>query len=154
MLTEGQLIAALEYPKSRAYLQTLELDVFESKALFHILDDGDGTVTLKEFIDGLLRCKGQARAIDQVATHTEIKHLDKKINKILSILDPKHSKGGDPTFNLPASTLRTATNLADFSGAAGGCESSFDFSYFDHPFVSPTTSLRRSIRAASPAYAW
>lgn len=124
MLTEGQLIAALEYPKSRAYLQTLELDVFESKALFHILDDGDGTVTLKEFIDGLLRCKGQARAIDQVATHTEIKHLDKKINKILSILDPKHSKGGDPTFNLPASTLRTATNLADFSGAAGGCESS------------------------------
>lgn len=154
VLTEGQLIAALEYPKIRAYLQTLELDVFESKALFHILDDGDGTVTLKEFIDGLLRCKGQARAIDQVATHTEIKHSDKKINKILSILDPKHSKGGDPTFNLPASTLRTATNLADFSGAAGGCESSFDFSYFDHPFVSPTTSLRRSIRAASPAYAW
>jgi hypothetical protein len=88
------------------------------------------------------------------ATCQEIKHLDKKINKILSILDPKHSKGGDPTFNLPASTLRTATNLADFSGAAGGCESSFDFSYFDHPFVSPTTSLRRSIRAASPAYAW
>ena len=26
----------------------------ESKALFHILDDGDGTVTLKEFIDGNL----------------------------------------------------------------------------------------------------
>ena len=29
MTKEGQLIAALEYPKIRAYLQTLELDVFD-----------------------------------------------------------------------------------------------------------------------------
>jgi len=88
LLTEQQLVKALGVPKIRAYFETLELDVWESKALFHILDDGDGTVTLKEFIDGLLKCKGPARAIDQVATHTEIKHLDKKLNRILSGWDP------------------------------------------------------------------
>ena len=42
---------------------------------------GDGTVTLDEFIDGVMRCKGPARAIDQVATHAEIKQLDKKLSK-------------------------------------------------------------------------
>ena len=72
------------------------------------------------------------------ATCQEIKHLDKKINKILSILDPKHSKGGDPAFNLPASTLRTGANLADFSD-------------FDRQ-VTATTSGRRSNRLASPGF--
>ena len=42
-------------------------DVHESTALFHILDDGDGGVTLDEFIDGMVRCKGPARAIDQAS---------------------------------------------------------------------------------------
>ena len=119
-----------------AYLQTLELDVHEGHALFHILDNGDGEVlvertrlssspclamcvgvgltvwmlrviakqvTLDEFIDGLMRCKGAARAakrhlssgeqdafetraqaIDQVAMHADMKNLDKKLNQILS----------------------------------------------------------------------
>ena len=80
----------------------------EGVALFHLLDNGDGEVTLEdlpgtyhvqaavqptfhcwqgcstteavshqfapvnaqEFVDGILRCKGQARAIDQVAIHS------------------------------------------------------------------------------------
>ena len=33
-------------------------------------------VTLDEFIDGIMRCKGPARAIDQVAMHAELKQLD------------------------------------------------------------------------------
>eukprot|EP00438_Fugacium_kawagutii_P012504 Skav212712 [mRNA] locus=scaffold113:236765:243904:- [translate_table: standard] len=39
-------------------------------------------VTLEEFIDGIMRCKGPARAIDQVAMHAELKQLDAKVTKL------------------------------------------------------------------------
>ena len=43
----------------------LFLDTEESRALFHILDDGDGTVTLREFIDGLLDPRPDVPTIEQ-----------------------------------------------------------------------------------------
>ena len=91
LITEENLVEALNKPLVRAYFQTsLDLDVHESKALFHILDDGDGTVTLEEFIDGMLRCKGSARAIDQVV-------LDRKISRLLMMLDPNWKLRKSPT---------------------------------------------------------
>eukprot|EP00913_Durusdinium_trenchii_P035650 g33360.t1 len=63
-----------------AYFQTLDLDVHEGRALFHLLDNGDGEVTLDEFIDGIMRCKGHARAIDQVAMHADLKQLSRRGN--------------------------------------------------------------------------
>ena len=51
-----------------------------------MLDDGDGEVTLHEFISGILRCKGHARAIDQVALHTDIRMLDKKVSRLGEVL--------------------------------------------------------------------
>lgn len=44
-------------------------------------------MSMKEFIDGIMRCKGQARAIDQVALHAEMKQLDSKINKLIEALN-------------------------------------------------------------------
>eukprot|EP00439_Symbiodinium_sp_Y106_P015469 s4342_g2.t1 len=73
MITEERLRDILSRPEVAAYFQTLDLDVHESAALFHLLDNGDGEVTLDEFIDGILRCKGTARAIDQVAMHADLK---------------------------------------------------------------------------------
>eukprot|EP00435_Cladocopium_sp_Y103_P075155 s46_g54.t1 len=87
MITEEKLDTILANPKVRAYFQTLDLDVYESTALFRLLDDGDGEVTLDEFINGILRCKGTARAIDQVALHTEIRSLDKKLMKLLRLCE-------------------------------------------------------------------
>ncbi|CAJ1357163.1 unnamed protein product, partial [Effrenium voratum] len=76
IISEERLSSILSNPKVAAYFQTLDLDVHESAALFHLLDNGDGEVTLDEFIDGIMRCKGHARAIDQVAMHVELKQLD------------------------------------------------------------------------------
>lgn len=42
-------------------------------------------MTLDEFINGILRCKGAARAIDQLALHAEVRLLDKKLSRILHI---------------------------------------------------------------------
>ncbi|CAE7218006.1 unnamed protein product [Symbiodinium natans] len=40
MISEERLTEILSNPKVAAYFQTLELDVHESRALFHILDNG------------------------------------------------------------------------------------------------------------------
>jgi len=79
IISEERLNDILQNPKVAAYLETLELDLHEGVALFHLLDNGDGEVTLDEFIDGIMRCKGPARAIDQVAMHADIKSLDYKV---------------------------------------------------------------------------
>jgi len=95
MITQERLEKVLSNPKVRAYFQTLDLDITESTALFHLLDDGDGEVTLHEFISGILRCKGHARAIDQVALHTDIKMLDKKISRLGEMLVSSSGRRSD-----------------------------------------------------------
>ncbi|CAL1173699.1 unnamed protein product [Cladocopium goreaui] len=86
MITEERLTNILSHPKVEAYFQTLDIDVQESANLFHIIDNGDGEVTLDEFIDGIMRCKGQARAVDQVAMRFEVAKLDTKITELIVAL--------------------------------------------------------------------
>ena len=86
MITEERLAEILENPVVLTYFQTLDVDVHESAALFHLMDNGDGEVTLDEFIGGIMRCKGQARAIDQVAMRADLKALDAKISKVIRAL--------------------------------------------------------------------
>ncbi|CAE7380696.1 Scn11a [Symbiodinium sp. KB8] len=81
LITEERLASILESPKALAYFQTLDLDVTETSALFSLLDNGDGEITQEEFIDGVLRCKGPARAIDQVALRADLKQMDAKISQ-------------------------------------------------------------------------
>eukprot|EP00435_Cladocopium_sp_Y103_P053906 s742_g17.t1 len=88
LITEAHLNEMLEDPKVKAYFQTLDVDVHEGAALFHILDNGDGEVTLDEFINGILRCKGNARAIDQLAMHADLKQLSKKMLHMEKLLNP------------------------------------------------------------------
>jgi len=55
----------LEAPKVRALFQTLDLGVAQAHVLFDLLDmDRSGSISVEEFIDGCMRLKGQAKAID------------------------------------------------------------------------------------------
>ena len=49
MITEERLADILTSPKALAYLQTLDVDVTESAALFSLLDNGDGEITQEDF---------------------------------------------------------------------------------------------------------
>lgn len=135
MITEAKLDTILANPKVRAYFQTLDLDVNESTALFRILDDGDGEVTLDEFINGILRCKGAAKAIDQVALHTEMRSLDKKLTKILQMCE--QIPGVDPTSSskmMPRSSLNKGSLKAFRSSLMTGLDSPvFSFSRVTTP---------------------
>ena len=83
IITEERLTKVLDIPKVAAYFQTMELDIHEGKALFQVLQNGNGEVTLEEFIDGIMRCKGPARAIDQVAMQADLRAMDAKIVQLL-----------------------------------------------------------------------
>lgn len=41
---------------------------------------------MEEFIDGIMRCKGQARAVDQVAMRADLRQLDAKVTELLKVL--------------------------------------------------------------------
>lgn len=85
MISEQKLLSIFANPKVEAYFQTLDVDVTEGAALFNMIDNGDGQVTLDEFVDGILRCRGPARALDQVAMRADLKNLDSKLNALLQV---------------------------------------------------------------------
>ncbi|CAE7913043.1 NOV [Symbiodinium necroappetens] len=86
-ISEKQLAEILAIPKAAAYFQTLDVDVLEGAALFRILDNGDGIITHAEFVDGILRCKGPARAMEQVAMRSELRQMDAKVTKLIRALE-------------------------------------------------------------------
>jgi len=98
-ISEEQLAHILSKPRAVAYFQTLDVDVVESNALFRMLDNGDGQITHEEFIDGILRCKGPARAMEQVAMRSELRQVDAKVSKLLrsmaraSLIDEDEERG-------------------------------------------------------------
>jgi len=86
LVTEDKLTGILSNPTVVAYFQTLDVDVMDSAALFHLLDNGDGEMTMDEFVEGILRCKGPARAMDQVAIRAELGKLDTKVTRLMTKL--------------------------------------------------------------------
>merc|ERR1711972_1058534 len=51
-------------PKACAILELLDVQMSHVEQLYEILDDGVGGITFEEFLGGITRCKGQARAMD------------------------------------------------------------------------------------------
>ena len=65
-ITEERLANILSNPQAVAYFQTLDVDVTESAALFHLIDNGDGEASIC-FTQGALlqhaqRCSPAAAA--------------------------------------------------------------------------------------------
>lgn len=63
-----------------AYLATMDLNVEETRELFHMLDYRDaGRVNIEDFINGCMRVKGQAKSLDLL-------HLQEDLMKIKKLL--------------------------------------------------------------------
>merc|ERR1712146_573213 len=54
-------------PRIENWLAGMGLDVNEVNSLFGLLDDGDGAVSLDEFLSGAMRIRGQAKSADLVS---------------------------------------------------------------------------------------
>ncbi|CAJ1342231.1 unnamed protein product [Effrenium voratum] len=87
VLSEEELTELMRDPRVQVYLESLEIDVQESTALFHLLQNGDGVISCDDFIEGILRCKGPARAIDQILLTNDIKKLGDSVLELTTSLE-------------------------------------------------------------------
>lgn len=74
------------HPTVKAWLQALEMAVSDTEMLFNLLDDGDGYITYDEFIQGVVRLRGQAREIDVVAILKSEDRLHDSMGKLAAEL--------------------------------------------------------------------
>jgi len=67
MLDAHEFEKVLHDQRVLTWLAALDLDAHQCVNLFELLDDGDGKVSLREFIAGVHRLKGPARSVDLVS---------------------------------------------------------------------------------------
>ncbi|CAK9115103.1 Cation channel sperm-associated protein 1 [Durusdinium trenchii] len=66
-------------PKLRFWMSQLELEYHDLLSLFEFLDNGDGVITLTEFIEGAARLRGQAKALDVWRMETKVEILFEEV---------------------------------------------------------------------------
>jgi len=69
-------------PKMKLWMSALDIDTHDLEALFKLLDDGDGQVTIDEFLGGIGRLKGPAKAIDLATVLVNVNKVDAKLEMI------------------------------------------------------------------------
>merc|ERR1712008_158106 len=66
LLSFEELSALLAHSKVQYWLAELGINASDSQLLFELLDDGDGQIDKEEFVGGIARLKGEARAQDLI----------------------------------------------------------------------------------------
>jgi len=87
-VTQDEFNELLKDTEMVAYLEAMGLDATEARGLFRLLDDdGSGVVDIEEFINGFLRLKGGAKAVDMVMLLYENRKISKKLNRIYKMAE-------------------------------------------------------------------
>lgn len=85
----------VESPKLKFWMDQLELEYFDLLSLFEFLDNGDGEITLMEFIDGASRLRGGAKALDVWRLETKLEVLFEEVINRLAL-----SNAGESSWSL------------------------------------------------------
>ncbi|CAE8700050.1 unnamed protein product [Polarella glacialis] len=72
LITFDEFAALVESPKLKFWMGQLELEYHDMLGLFEMLDDGDGEISLDEFVEGAGRLKGTAKTIDLWRLETKL----------------------------------------------------------------------------------
>eukprot|EP00913_Durusdinium_trenchii_P009450 g8883.t1 len=70
-------------PKLQFWISQLELEYHDLLSLFEFLDNGDGQITLNEFIEGAARLRGSAKALDVWRMETKVEVLFEEVLNLL-----------------------------------------------------------------------
>eukprot|EP00435_Cladocopium_sp_Y103_P025238 s3153_g6.t1 len=76
----------LHDPQLQIWMSTLDLETHDLVQLFQMIDDGDGEISVEEFIDGATRLRGMARSLDVAQVLTGIKKVELKIEDLKSLV--------------------------------------------------------------------
>ncbi|CAJ1400755.1 unnamed protein product [Effrenium voratum] len=74
-------------PKLKFWMSQLELEYHDLLSLFEFLDNGDGEITLMEFIEGAGRLRGNAKALDIWRVETKLEVLFERVLRALPHLE-------------------------------------------------------------------
>ncbi|CAJ1372304.1 unnamed protein product [Effrenium voratum] len=94
VVTMDEFNEMIESPKLRFWASQLELESADLVSLFHLLDDGDGVISLNEFLEGASRLRGPAKNIDMarlLGHSNKIERQLKALAKALPARPPIHS---------------------------------------------------------------
>merc|ERR1712048_344369 len=74
-ITKDTFIQVVQDPKSRQFMDDLEIPC-ERARLFDVFDaDGSGSLDVKELVRGLLRVRGEAQRSDVIAAYLSVRAL-------------------------------------------------------------------------------
>lgn len=74
----------VQSPKLKFWMSQLELEYHDLLSLFEFLDNGDGQITLVEFIEGAQRLRGSAKALDIWRMETKIEVLFEEVLQMMA----------------------------------------------------------------------
>eukprot|EP00747_Dinoflagellata_sp_TGD_P086707 gnl/TRDRNA2_/TRDRNA2_163385_c1_seq2.p2 gnl/TRDRNA2_/TRDRNA2_163385_c1~~gnl/TRDRNA2_/TRDRNA2_163385_c1_seq2.p2 ORF type:complete len:177 (-),score=36.04 gnl/TRDRNA2_/TRDRNA2_163385_c1_seq2:155-685(-) len=96
ILTRKEFDQILTDNRMKTWLSALEVDVTELVSLFSVLDDGDGEISIDEFIHGVSKARGHAKAIDVLTLLKHTVKLDAKIDAIVDTIESKMKDANAP----------------------------------------------------------
>ncbi|CAK9084914.1 Sodium channel protein type 4 subunit alpha (Sodium channel protein skeletal muscle subunit alpha) (Sodium channel protein type IV subunit alpha) (Voltage-gated sodium channel subunit alpha Nav1.4) [Durusdinium trenchii] len=82
VVTKEEFLQLCQDPTIRSYMTSLDVDVNDGSHLFKLLDDGDGNLTYEEFIAGMMRFKGSAKAIDVIYLQREVEWIQQELLRL------------------------------------------------------------------------
>jgi len=81
MINKQEFKELISDPVMQKYLSSLDVDVNDTNMLFNIIDDGDGFIDCNEFCKGIVKVKGQAKAIDIIRVEQCVQRVEHKLDK-------------------------------------------------------------------------
>jgi len=94
-LSQEEFDYILENQKVKSWLSVMDLDIHETEEFFDLLAGDDGKVSSEEFVEGILRLKGQARSQDLVAVRYQAQKMALEISDIKQALTIVLAKSED-----------------------------------------------------------
>jgi len=97
-----------------AYLKFLEIDVYEARELFQLLDvDETGAVDIDEFVIGMMRLKGAAKGVDVANLMYENKKISVRLVAFMKFVEDNFTALGE-SLDVDMSKLREVSNCQEY----------------------------------------
>eukprot|EP00927_Polykrikos_kofoidii_P086584 TRINITY_DN9741_c0_g2_i2.p1 TRINITY_DN9741_c0_g2~~TRINITY_DN9741_c0_g2_i2.p1 ORF type:complete len:686 (-),score=109.33 TRINITY_DN9741_c0_g2_i2:132-2189(-) len=81
-LSHDELVACLSDTTVQAWFEALDINVQEASTLFNLIDNGDGAISRKEFIQGMRGIRGNARSVDIKSLMKEVKIIRRSLKEV------------------------------------------------------------------------
>eukprot|EP00413_Alexandrium_margalefii_P000911 CAMPEP_0204515604 /NCGR_PEP_ID=MMETSP0661-20131031/2710_1 /ASSEMBLY_ACC=CAM_ASM_000606 /TAXON_ID=109239 /ORGANISM="Alexandrium margalefi, Strain AMGDE01CS-322" /LENGTH=237 /DNA_ID=CAMNT_0051520931 /DNA_START=1 /DNA_END=714 /DNA_ORIENTATION=- len=104
-VTQDEVEAYFEDRRMQSYFAALGINAADTGRLFSLLDnDGDGHLSIDEFLEGCMRLRGQASSIDVQHLHMDVK----KVKRLLEMTTDMRSLGNS-VFSVNPALLKSAS---------------------------------------------